>query len=89
MKEINGKIKDMEGNIIEDDIPIWIEIEKNQKTGRKRWYGLFNSKKIFHGQYGTQALKIELEDGRCGQIYIHRERLPSMEKEFTGNGALE
>ena len=89
MVEINGTIKDTEGNIIEEDIPICIEIEVNPKDGRKTWYGSFETSKTLILSPRTQKCTIELEDGRSGEIYITNQSPPSTETEFRSSGALE
>jgi hypothetical protein len=76
MIKINGKIKDIEGNIIEDDIQICIEeVNRSFKT----------SKNLIMSQ---ENFRIELEDGRSGEIIITKQSPPSTETEFRGTGAL-
>lgn len=84
MVEIKGKIKDIEGNIIEDDIPICIEVVNRRNI--KKWYGSFKtSKNLIMSQ---EKFRIELEDGRSGEIIITKQSPPSTETEFMGTGAL-
>ncbi len=88
MIKINGTIKDIEGNIIENDIPICIEV-KNSKNGKKHWYGSFKTSKTLMLSKSTEKCRIELEDGRSGDIIITHQFVPQTETEFIGTGALE